>query len=51
MPCLKRPFDAEGLRRIAEEANELLKGYKDDAEKVDVQNVVTVVEMEIQRSS
>ena len=27
------------------EANELLKGYKERAEKVGVQNVVTVVEM------
>ena len=38
-------FDAEVYEELQDEANELLKGYKERAEKVGVQNVVTVVEM------
>ena len=38
-------FDAEVYEELQEEANELLKGYNERAEKVGVQNVVTVVEM------
>ena len=44
-------FDAEVYEELQEEANELLKGYKERAEKVGVQNVATVVEWEIQKSS
>ena len=44
-------FDAEVYEELQEEANELLKGYKERAEKVGVQNVVTVVEMGNQKSS
>ena len=44
-------FDAEVYEELQEEANELLKGYKERAEKVGVQNIATVVEMGNQRFS
>ena len=38
-------FDAEVYEELQEEAKELLKGYKERAERVGVQNIATVVEM------